>query len=497
MDSSSLPDTQSGSPTGPTATENSVLDEAFGAAVDSLLDSDDPDGSDEDESDESDEEDDSLSSKPRRFEMEINIYRLCTLASDIATRHLDKPHESAKVVDVFDGHVNRVFVIELRPDATRMGDDPFKMVMRIPLRSPGVEMSVLEVDSMKSHAATLRYIRKKTSVPVPEVYAFDVTTKNIINLPYMCLSFLPGMPLVDLWYDNESQPALQEPLRLNMLSSLAKIMAQFSAFTFDKHGSIFEDTSGEFYVGPGCEQDTEIEVRGPHDSGFASAVARYEEYSAWLDTLAVEETRNCPSSLGMDLVMRMLIQSLGKLDASCSGYVLCPYDFNDGDVLVDAHGNVTGLINWELAKTVPRYAGYIRYPLFVWEDWDPPLIWEEKRPNYKEPSSESLERYRSFYLKALKKSLGDHPDTALIERSHITTMIWQSMHSFIYTRSLCMKALVTVQYRVVDEKNPHFNTDDDYDGEAEIYDLGLGVPEEVVVELQRKLDVLVLGESSM
>lgn len=47
---------------------------------------------------------------------------------------------------------------------------------------------------------------------------------------------------------------------------------------------------------------------------------------------------------------------------SQDGFVLCPPDFDSQNVLVDDQVNVTGIIDWDMAHTMPRPLGYARYP---------------------------------------------------------------------------------------------------------------------------------------
>lgn len=60
-------------------------------------------------------------------------------------------------------------------------------------------------------------------------------------------------------------------------------------------------------------------------------------------------------------VLEAVVDCLSSLD-SPPGFVLCLPDFDSHNVLVDDQGAVTGLIDWDLAQTMPRVVGYARYP---------------------------------------------------------------------------------------------------------------------------------------
>lgn len=60
-------------------------------------------------------------------------------------------------------------------------------------------------------------------------------------------------------------------------------------------------------------------------------------------------------------VLEAIVNCLPTLD-SPPGFVVCLPDFDSQNVLVDDQGTITGLIDWDLAQTMPRFVGYARYP---------------------------------------------------------------------------------------------------------------------------------------
>ena len=73
-----------------------------------------------------------------------------------------------------------------------------KLVIRVLAFGWGDGMSKAAADALKSQVATMRLIRKKTKVPVPEVFSFDETDKNEINAPFICLEFILGQTVSDI-----------------------------------------------------------------------------------------------------------------------------------------------------------------------------------------------------------------------------------------------------------------------------------------------------------
>ncbi|KAL3600868.1 hypothetical protein FPOAC2_05121 [Fusarium poae] len=68
---------------------------------------------------------------------------------------------------------------------------------------------------------------------MPEVYIFDTTDNNEIITPSICMSFIPGETVSHVWLDETSR----ESLRLSILTSITKSVAQFLSLTFGRIGS--------------------------------------------------------------------------------------------------------------------------------------------------------------------------------------------------------------------------------------------------------------------
>lgn len=375
--------------------------------------------------------------------------RLLALASRIAAQHLQLINYDAKVVDRQGGSYNAVYIIELKRDTTDKELTPFKIALRTPRMNGGVPLSQAAAQAMKSQAVTLRLIREKTNIPVPEVYAVDVTAENEIQMPFMCMSFLNGQPLHQLWLKNTRRPHAQEQMRLKVLSSLAQVMAQFSLLTFEKYGSISEDEYGSIVLGPNYELGEGREngmvpviVSEQHESAYECVVSKYQKSL----TLDMPEDIESPYRDGKQKTMELLLRCLGKLDASFPGYVLCPPDFDSQNILVDDQGNVTGLVDWDLIKTMPRYVGYTAYPKFLTMDWDPlNRDWNLPKQFRFAESTAALARYRSHYGKELDQALHGQQDCGLTQRSHIIGAIWFAANESLYCSDICMKFLSAVK----------------------------------------------------
>jgi hypothetical protein len=78
----------------------------------------------------------------------------------------------------------------------------------------------------------------------------DTTVNNEIEAPYIRMSFVPGRQLSDVWF-GDSGDGPREELRLSILASVARTMAEFSRLeVFDKVGCVMETDEGSTGIGP-------------------------------------------------------------------------------------------------------------------------------------------------------------------------------------------------------------------------------------------------------
>ncbi|KAI1180851.1 kinase-like domain-containing protein [Nemania sp. FL0916] len=396
---------------------------------------------------------------------------LVLLASNIAKRCLDlPPNTSGKLVGRTYGSFNIVHIIEL-------GD--VKLVIRVPAWGWGSRLTQTAVDAMESHVATVRLIRSKTTIPVPEIYAIDTSANNEIGAPYLCMSFLPGKQASGLWFNYSGTLTLDE-FRLNLLTSLARAMAQLSCFSFDQLGSIMKSGPDSVVIGPnyGWEDNEDGSMQatasGPYDSTSAllrdNPIGGYgENEHIW--TRATNKT------------LEVLLDCLPIHD-SPSSFVLCHPDLNYQNILVDDQGTVTGLIDWDRVQTQPRFMGYIIYPSWITRDWDP-LWYAWPTLSDREDSPETLERYRAHYTSELGKALEWKGDWKYSSKAHLFEAIWIATFADHCSADICEKFVHTV-------------VGDDTDASDIFFDIGGGyIEEEDWAAVKAKLRRFVCGDQIM
>ena len=148
------------------------------------------------------------------------------LAVNVRSRIFDARTSNARVLRRVAGSYNLVHIVQL---------DELKLVIRVPATGWGDGLTDDAARALESQVTTLRLLASETAIPVPRVLAFDASCNNEIGAPYLCMSFVPGSPVIKAWFD----PACQslEKRRLRTLATLARCVARLSKFRFQRIGS--------------------------------------------------------------------------------------------------------------------------------------------------------------------------------------------------------------------------------------------------------------------
>ncbi|KAI8654739.1 hypothetical protein NCS57_01221000 [Fusarium keratoplasticum] len=209
----------------------------------------------------------------------------------------------------------------------------------------------------ESEIATIRYVKQRTSIPVPEIYYQDLNSDNEIGASFVLMEKLPGRHLYKTW-DN-----LSLDHKKVALSQIASIIVQFSSLHFDKIGCLTENGIGPL-ISP-CYNFPQ----GP----FSSTLQYLESFI---------------SSEAKDLFRQIRTKLAEYAETQASSYLEPPFsmihaDFDAQNMLFldapDGSGpKLTGLIDFEYANTGPVYFLY-EYPVFIQDiSWSSHLYTKNK-----------------------------------------------------------------------------------------------------------------------
>ena len=174
-----------------------------------------------------------------------------------------------------------------------------------------------------SEAEAMRFVAKKTSIPVPAVHASYIKDGN----GYILMSKIPGNPLRDRWN------TLQEDQRASVIDQLKKHVDELELLKGDFYGALWNLASEDIFF-KHCPFPHKDFLYGPYYS--------QREYNDGL----VEALANSRPPSGLTNSDNLLIEKLRGLQQDESN-VFSHGDLHLSNILVDDDCRVTGIIDWE------------------------------------------------------------------------------------------------------------------------------------------------------
>ncbi|OJK00481.1 hypothetical protein ASPACDRAFT_28292 [Aspergillus aculeatus ATCC 16872] len=333
---------------------------------------------------------------------DISNEALVELALSVRSKYITNTQATAKVLEHWIGTYNLIHVIGF--------SDGLKYVIRVPASARHGQMSEAAQRALVSQARMMRFIKKRTMIPMPDVFDFDAGFANPLKTPYIVLSYIPGRMVAEAWFDR-SGPVQLEEKRLRILDSVAEAMAQLRGFQFEQIGSLDDDGGHVFHV----------QQCGPFSSSTAYLRHRLQRVTQWTE---IPSDRGCRVLL--DLMIDCLPRSTRRRSDPHESFVLSVPDLSAKNVLVDEQGAVTGFVDWDGAHTMPRYLGYSSFPGWITTDLNPlHFIWAEDF----EEAPGLLKQYRLLYNRKMQGLLRGSGDAKFVHKSHI----YEAMHLAVCT----------------------------------------------------------------
>jgi aminoglycoside phosphotransferase (APT) family kinase protein len=86
--------------------------------------------------------------------------------------------------------------------------------------------------ALASEVATMDFLRSK-GLPIPEVYAYSLTSENEAETEYILMQYVEGTDLSQMWFE------LEEGQIVSLMDQLAKIESAMMSIYFPAGGSIY------------------------------------------------------------------------------------------------------------------------------------------------------------------------------------------------------------------------------------------------------------------
>lgn len=321
------------------------------------------------------------------------------------------PPLTCTVLHPLSGSFNILFQLEF--------SDGVRWLFKVPVTGYLGRFDDLAAQALTSEAMTMRFLKRETTIPVPEVYSFDASLNNDVNCPFIMMEYIQGRPLHELWFQPSSCKATVEQVRERILGDLAAAMAQLSNFTFRRSGSPRFDSEGRIFdVGPSRVYDLSGQydkMNSGDDDGTANFCAKgsFDDVKSFLkynlDRRGPIKAHPARFHRGVHMLLRQFMDWISANQSMEEPqFVLAHPDYALQNMLVSEDGTLRGIIDWDGVAAIPRCMG--QYPLWLMRDWDPASYnYDVEKGKLCDPEGQwentpgELDSYRKMYAQFMEQ----------------------------------------------------------------------------------------------
>ncbi|KAK4244425.1 kinase-like domain-containing protein [Corynascus novoguineensis] len=196
--------------------------------------------------------------------------------------------------------------------------------------------------SMLSEIATMKIVKKYTTIPIPQVFDFEASANQPFGYPYIFMEYLGGRTL-----PKGVATAIPHQFHAKVAKQLANIFAELQNLTFSRIGRL--------WCGENADQPVEIMAMAWHSSpGPLETSLEYfynQRQSENRQMIAMHP--DDPDWLTACWVLKMALTHIIIEDRVRGPFPLCHLDLHYGNMLFDDEYNLTGIIDWSSAQAAP------------------------------------------------------------------------------------------------------------------------------------------------
>ncbi|TPX06842.1 uncharacterized protein E0L32_002338 [Thyridium curvatum] len=247
-------------------------------------------------------------------------------------------------------------------------------ILRVPRFQPG---------QVGNEVAALRFVLEQTSIPAPSVVAFDETSLNQLQSPYMIQTRLPGVPL------HQSMADMSYSDRCRIAKDLGAVVGQMLQVQSSMSGRLTLPSTDRtlvapLHVAPWYPVVDPSESQPFRTSAASSSVGKM--LTAALLAWKAEELRLRPrGGLKPDIIDQFIIMArqmekmgyLGDTPFTLAHLDLAPRNILINDALDTSKPIISGILDWDSAVLGPMFMT-CDPPSWVWAEWGPEGDEEEK-----------------------------------------------------------------------------------------------------------------------
>lgn len=227
----------------------------------------------------------------------------------------------------------------------------------------------------KNEIGVMSWVSRNTTIPIPNVIAYDCFTNNPIGHEYTLLSRMEGATLGDIYYSLDAEQINQ------ILDQLIDYLSQLHVHVWDEIGGLNISDDGEFLVGQVVEETfwqvpdidklwrpgetvATLNIRGAYRSYIEYISAQIRKYIYLIEI-------NEKLAFMRDIIpqLNMFLEALLK-HANELNHVklrLAHKDMHFANMLYDVKsGKITAILDWEFSGVVP-FTKWNPHRSFLWD----------------------------------------------------------------------------------------------------------------------------------
>ena len=216
--------------------------------------------------------------------------------------------------------------------------DNVRWVARIPHRiiDEGTRTSLL------SEIATMRIIRKHTTIPIPQIFDFQLTTNRSFGYPYVLMEYLGGRTI-----DNGLARGIPPKYHPKVAKQFANVFTELENLTFDRIGRLWcgQTTKGPVVIIPMAWHESPGPLETSLEYFYNQRQAENRD--------AITMHPNDPDWLTACWVLKVALSHIIVEDRVRGPFPLCHLDLHRGNLLFDDDYNMTGVLDWSSSQAAP------------------------------------------------------------------------------------------------------------------------------------------------
>ncbi|OCL08288.1 hypothetical protein AOQ84DRAFT_407192 [Glonium stellatum] len=200
---------------------------------------------------------------------------------------------------------------------------------------------------MRCEIASMKYLKQKTSILVPEIHHYDLNPNNEVGARFVVVDYINGTTAYRLLM-RKQRPLFTfgtEEQSAKLKQQMAQIQVELARCQFGQIGSLRHDEdSSEFTIGPDVETGL-----GPWKSSFAYY---HDVVERSLKSCASKKELNNRQSFAAPILFKDLVHRYCSDDTG--PFSLANRDFGFHNILVDDNFSIVGVIDFAGIMAAPK-----------------------------------------------------------------------------------------------------------------------------------------------